>query len=399
MSNLYEWQGINIHGQKIDGVATVAHQKILWTQLENRGIVVLRIKKNKLASRTTYQKISRNKLTEFTRQFAILCQANVAVVDALQIIQREDPHLPLKNLLGALKKNIENGLSLGEAFQQFPQYFDKIYCGLIQAGEQSSSLAKLLAQLADYQEQMLTLRAKITKALFYPVTVALVAAIITAGLLIFVVPQFKNIFHSFGAELPWFTQTIMQISSWVQYGYQQWLGGLILGGIAYRYLIPHFNWVNAWRDRLALQLPIIGGLLTTAIFARWARILATLLNAGLPLIDALRMANPTIGNHIVQAAMENVLHQVSSGIHFSQALSAHACCPHRLIQMITVGESAGQLAAMLEKVAHWQQAELDRSIDYFSKWLEPAVMMILAAITGSLIIAMYLPIFKLGGIM
>ena len=395
MINLYEWQGINAAGQRVQDQQTAANSHDLYNQLQNQGIVVIKIKK-KLLLFGKFQKISMKQLAEFTHQLGILCQANVDLVTALQITVHEEYHTDLEKLIIAIKKNIENGMSLAESLNHFPLFFDKVYCALIEAGEQSGTLGKMLMQLADYQEKMLALRAKIAKALFYPAAVAVVATLITIGLLIFVVPQFKSIFNSFGAQLPGFTQVVIQISNALQVHAKKFLILIVIIVTCCRYSIRHFVKAQAWRDKILLRLPMVGRLLTVAFLARWTRLLATLLRAGLSLVDALRIAGKSISNQKIQRQMEEVIQRVIAGGAFNQALSIHTCFSSRITQMVAVGENTGQLSTMLEKIADGQQISLDRSIDYFSKWLEPAVMMILAIVTGGLIIAMYLPVFKLG---
>jgi len=399
MNSFYQWNGINRYGQRVSGAETAINSQKLSETLRNQGIVVLKIKKSLAGMQKNRKKISAKQLAEWTRQVAILTQANVDLVNTLNIVLQEIDNPVLFNTVTQIKNYIENGLSFADALQHFPTYFDKIYCSLIQAGEGSGTLSKMLIQLADYQEQMLALRAKIIKALFYPLSIALAAVLITLGLLMFVVPQFETIFANFGAQLPFFTQMILQVSATVHAHGKKTGLILLIAIISYRTLIRHFSQFSAWRDRFWLKIPLIGPLMTTAIFAQWTRILATLINAGLPLVEALCMANRTVANQSIQTALQDVIHQISAGSSFHQALSRHACFSRSMIQMITIGENAGQLAAMLEKIADSQQQILNRAIDYFSKWLEPAMMMILAIIIGSLIIAMYLPVFKLGAVM
>jgi type IV pilus assembly protein PilC len=395
MINLYEWQGINATGQRVQDQQAAANSRDLFNQLQNQGIVVINIKK-KLLLFGKLQKISLKQLAEFTHQLGILCQANVDLVTALQITVHEEYHTDLEKLIIAIKKNIENGMSLAESLNHFPLFFDKVYCALIEAGEQSGTLGKMLMQLADYQEKMLTLRAKIAKALFYPAAVAVIATLITIGLLIFVVPQFKIIFTSFGAQLPGFTQVVIEISNGLQAHAKKFLILIVMIITSCRYAIRHFAKARTCLDNILLQLPMVGRLLTVAFLARWTRLLATLLRAGLSLVDALRIAGKSISNQKIQRQMDDVIQRVIDGGAFNQALSTHSCFSSRITQMIAVGENTGQLSTMLEKIAEGQQISLDRSIDYFSKWLEPVVMMILAIVTGGLIIAMYLPVFQLG---
>lgn len=399
MNNIYQWNGVDPQGQRAHGKETANNAKELREILKNRGMAIFKIKKTTFFNLRRPKKISEKQLSELTAQIALLLQSNVDLINALQMMIQEADNSTLKTIVITIKKNIENGMSFSQSLNQFPQHFDKIYCGLIHAGEQSGTLGQMMKQLADYQEKMLSLRAKIKKSLFYPTTVAIVALLVTVGLLIFIVPQFENIFNNFGAKLPLFTQAVLKISHILQVHAKKMLLFLLAGFVSYRYFTRRYARFSAWVDQAVLRLPVVGELLLMAIFCRWTRVLATLLTAELSLVAALRIAKKTVSNRSIQTAMSAVIQQVSAGSLFYQALSAHSCFSRRIIQMIAVGENAGQLAVMLEKIADNQQAALDNRVDYFSKWLEPAIMIILAVITGSLIIAMYLPVFQLGAVM
>lgn len=397
----YFFQGIDANGKKIHGKETACNLQQLHEKLKARGISVLKTKV--LISLSLFDKLNRKipqkTLLDFTRQLGMLCQANLDLVNALHIISQEMTHPVLRKLIFSIKNDIENGLNFGKALEKYPQYFDKIFCGLVNAGEQSGTLSEMLTQLADHQEQMVGLRAKITKALFYPSAIILAAILITSGLLIFVVPQFKNIFSSFGAELPLFTQWVIRISGAIQTQSGKSLVFLGMMALIYQWIMKKYEKSIQWRDQQLLRLPLIGQWLTAAIFARWTRTLATLLFAGIPLVDALETAGKMITNRCCQRDMAALIAQINTGAGFYQAFADNPRFPQRIAQMISVGESGGQLAEMLNQIARLEQAALDRAIETVSQWLEPTVMLILAVLIGGLIIAMYLPIFRLGAVM
>lgn len=396
MNKGYQWQGINHLGQRVHGREIATNSKNLKERLQNRDIVVLTVKKNLAWRKPFSTKISIKIIADFTRQLAILCVSNLELVQALQILSSQDTHPALQNLIVSIKKHIENGLTFSQTLAKFPQYFDHVFCGLIQAGEQSGTLGQMLTQLADHQEQILNLKTKIIKTLFYPLTILVVAMLITSGLLIFVVPQFENIFKNFGAELPLFTQMIIHFSNKMRSHFLIISIVLILLMFVYLKSIKHSPGFCTWRDRQLLRIPVIGKLLLTSLLAQWTRILATLLAAGLPLLAALQMAANTITHQTFQNALLEVIKQINNGQTFGYAIQNNSLFPQRVVQMISVGENSGQMVAMLYKISEVQQISLDRAIDYSSKWLEPALMLLIAAITSALIVAMYLPVFRLG---
>lgn len=395
----YLWLGISESGQKTGGKEQASNRQKLRLALQARGIAVLKITKiaNPFFSRNA--RISAKKIAVWTRQLAILATANMELPHALAMTIQQNENSSLGKLIHSIKLQVENGMSFADALRTHPHFFDKVYCGLIQAGEQSGKLDKILIQLADYQEQNLLLQAKITKALFYPILVSVVALLVTAGLLIFVVPQFKNIFNSFHAQLPLFTQIIIQLSNTATAYVKKCFLLVLAAAFGFRYGLAKWVWLGQQLDKQLLKIPWVGSLLIATAGVRWARILGTLLNAGLSLVEALQITANTIANQTIRMAMLDVITEISSGTAFYQALNKHTCFPSSAIQMISVGENSGQLALMLEKAADAGQSLLDRWIEYLSKWLEPVIMMVLAVVTGSLIIAMYLPVFKLGSVM
>lgn len=394
---MYRWYGINAHGQRVHGRRIAHNSNQLRQQLHSEGISVLSIRKIWTLQNHS-KKISAKHLADFTRQVAILYQANIALTLIFKIIKQEDHNLRLQILILALLEHVENGMTLSQALAQFPQYFDNIYCGLVQAGEASGSLSQTLSQLADHQEQMLSLREKIAKAMYYPAATLTIALLITWGLLIFVVPQFQNIFSNFGSQLPLFTQLIIKLSLLLRQHFLFGVISLFSLFFLFKILLKNSTSWSSWIEDKLLCLPILGKILHATIIAHWSQILATTLIAGIPLIDALQIAAKAIPSRSYQRSLSFLILAINNGQTFYQALQSCSFFTPRIIQMIMVGESSGQLTFMLHKISQIQQSQLNKRIELLSKWLEPFIMMILAILIGSLIIAMYLPIFKLGAV-
>ncbi len=395
---LFNWQGINAKGLKVQGKDHAANVKILLAQLQHREICVLSIKKIYGVANPALKASSR-KIMEFTRQMALLNEANFELIQSLQLLIQQEKNLRFKKIINALKLAIENGASLAEAFSHFPHHFDKMYCGIIQSGEQSGTLGAMLMHLAQYQENLLESKVKITKALFYPITLIFTTTLITLGLLLYVIPQFQTIFSSFGAPLPAFTLLIIHISQTLQNQMIVFLITSVLFFSIYLFFLKNTSAYQHWRDRIKLALPFCKQLIIANTFARWTRIMSTLLTAQLPLIESLQIANQTLVNLTLQSEMEKSIELIKEGQAFYQALATHKYFPKQLISILSVGENTGRLPQVLQKMAQTQQSMLDRQIDYFSKWLEPVSMLLLAIMVGSLIIGMYLPIFQLGAIL
>lgn len=395
---LFNWHGINSKGLIVQGKDKAADAKMLIAQLQEQEICVLSIKKISSVA-NPFSKISPQKISGFTRQLAVLCDANVDLIQSFTLLIQQEKNLRFKKIIEALKNEIENGASLSEAFNHFPNHFDKIFCGILQSGEQSGTLSAMLMHLAEYQENMLELSAKIIKALFYPLTLVFTATLITLGLLLYVVPQFKTIFSGFGAQLPKFTLFIIDISQIIQNQIIFFMVSLITIFIIYLYFLKNSARFNHWQDKIKLYLPFFNHFIKNSTFARWTRIMSTLLTAQMSLIDSLQIANQTLANLTLQLEMQKVINRIKEGEAFHQALTNHPHFPQQLVSLLTVGESTGRLPQMLQRMAQVQQSMLDRQIDYISKWLEPASMLILAVMIGGLIIGMYLPIFQLGAIL
>ncbi len=393
------WHGINHKGLRVSGQQQAPNVNTVKINLIKHGITPLKIKRQTkhIISRRN-QKISNKAIADFTSQLAMLLQTHIPLSEALQIIAEGYKPSALKTMVLSLKKQLESGNTFSNALQQFPKHFNTIYCGLTHAGEQSGTLTTLLSELADYQKRMLTLKNKVAKALFYPIIVLVIAVCITTGLLVFVVPQFQNVFANFGAKLPWFTQCVIKLSDLVQQYGLTMLVSLFAVVLSFRFLLARSLSFKRNLDVFLLKLPLIGNIIKTATLARLLRILATTTRSGIPLIDALTLANKSMTHYRYKQAMNNIISEVSAGTALNQAMNNSRLFPARAIQMIAIGEQSGSLDIMLEEIAKLYQTLLDNILDYLSKLLEPAIMMILAVLTGGLVIAMYLPIFKMGAV-
>jgi type IV pilus assembly protein PilC len=343
-------------------------------------------------------KVTRKDITVFTRQIATMLGAGISFIQALDLIKRGQHKPKLYSLFAFLKNRIENGTPIAEAFRQHPELFDKLYCGLIFAGEQSGSLDVMFDRLASYKEKSDAIQGKIKKALFYPVAVMIIAMLVSIALLLFVVPQFESLFANFSADLPLPTRIAITLSAFLQ----QHGGLLFFAFIIAVYTIRFFMrrnlaWIN-YRDQVLLKIPMIGSILVKAIIARFTRTLSTTFAAGLPIIDALRAASGAAGNYIYQRAIQKISDNITAGQTLEQSMRQTFLFPPMVIQMIAIGEESGTLESMLSKIANIYENEVDNAVDGLSTLIEPVIMLILGIIIGSLVIAMYLPVFKLGSV-
>lgn len=394
----YSWHGLNRDGQRCQGKIAAQNRSAAEDLLQQQGISVFTLKRQ-LHLIKSAKNLNKKQIVYFTRQLANLCQANLTVSQALAIIGKNQCEPLLQQIVNTLITNLTEGKSFYEALNKFPNIFDTTYLSLIKAGEASGTLPQILNQLADYQERALNLNGKIKKALYYPVAIAVVATLITIGLLVFIVPQFESVFANFGAELPPFSRAVIHLSSlFRQYGFYLLpaIGAIF---IYYRLSLRHNPIFNSHKDQLLLKLPVIREWIKAAALARWSRLMAATVGAGVPLLIALQQASGVIQNSVFQVAMQTVIRQVQAGDPLHQTLEAQAFFPYRFTQLIAAGENSGTLAAMLEKAAALEQQSFDQTIEQITQLLEPVTMLLLSLITGSIIIAMYLPVFKMGSIL
>lgn len=391
------WEGKNKQGEIIKGESNALNISVVKADLRRQNIIPLKVKKKTPPLFSFLKKeISSRDITIVTRQLATMLSAGIPLVQAFELTIRGQNNLGVQNLLSAIKADVEGGSPFADAIAKHPRYFNELYCNLVRAGEQSGSLDIMLTRIATYKEKMESLMAKIRKALVYPAAVIAVAFIVTTILLVFVVPQFEALFKGFGADLPALTKVVIQLSDFFK---QYWImmfgiiGASIWGLIKAKQKVPA---VAHNIDRLLLRLPIIGGILEKAIIARYARTLATTFSAGLPLVDALKAVAGAAGNIVYGNAILNICEGVTTGQQLQLSMQTTQLFPPMVIQMVAIGEESGTLELMLSKVADFYEEEVDNAVDSLSSLLEPLILVILGVLVGGLVIAMYLPIFKLG---
>ncbi|MGB2818841.1 MAG: type II secretion system F family protein [Burkholderiaceae bacterium] len=390
---VFRWEGRDKNGRVVKGEMRAGGDSVVAAALRRRGIMATKIKKQ---SFSRGRKITQKDLALFTRQLSTMLKAGVPLMQSFDIVGRGHANPSMARLMNDIRMDVETGTSLNQAFRKYPLYFDPLFCNLVAAGEQAGILETLLDRLAMYQEKTIALKGKIKKALFYPVMIILVAILVTAVIMIFVIPSFKSVFTSFGADLPAPTLVVIAMSDFfVAYWYIVF--GLLFGGIYFL--------VQAWKrspkvqstiDRLALKLPVLGEMLQKAAIARWSRTLATTFAAGVPLVEALDSVGPSAGNAVYKEATRQVQTEVNIGTSLAQSMQNTGVFPNMAIQMTQIGEESGSLDSMLSKVADYYEREVDETVDALSSLLEPMIMVILGVIIGGIVIAIYMPIFKLG---
>lgn len=392
---IYSWEGVDTNGMRVRGEIHANNIAALKSELRRQMITPIKAHE-KFRFFSLHKSLKSHQIMDFTRQLTTLINANIAIVPALQIIGKSN--LRLQTLVNVIKNKIESGSSLSAALSQYPQYFDALFCNLVYAGEQSSTLGIMLKQIVNYQEKQNKLNNKIKKTLIYPLTVLIIAFLVATVMLIFVVPQFQTMFQSFGAQLPLYTQFIIKISSVVK-AYSGWIvSGLILAIFVSKWLQTHSK-VYAYKiDNWLIKIPLLGSILTKAIIARFARTLATTFNAGVSINDALKIIAGSCGNLVYTEAILQIREQINAGTLIHTAIKNTALFPSHAVQMLAIGEESGELTLMLEHIAAFYEQKVDDAADNFSKLLEPALMIFLGLIIGGLIAAMYLPIFKLGSV-
>jgi type IV pilus assembly protein PilC len=397
----FQWTGLSARGKKLEGEMTGTSIALVKASLRKQGITPSKVKRKPkplFGIGAGGQKITAKDIAIFTRQIATMLTAGVPLIQSLEMISSGAKNKSLSKLISSIADEVKAGQPLAKSLRAYPRYFDELYCDLIHSGEQSGALDKIFDRVAVYKEKAEALKSKIKKAMFYPIAVVVVALIVTSILLIFVVPQFQDIFSSFGAELPAFTLFVIGISEFMQKSW--WIFLLVIGISIYSYkealirssAVRHFN------DRLVLQFPVVGMILHKAAVARYARTLSTTFAAGVPLVDALDSAAGASGNVIYKNAIVEIKAEVSSGNQMNWAMRNSKLFPDMVIQMVSIGEESGSLDGMLEKVANIYEQEVDDAVDGLSSLLEPLIMAVLAVLVGGLIIAMYLPIFQLGSV-
>lgn len=394
----YVYKGVNRRGNKVDGElkgTSIAEVKAL---LRQQGITPSGVKRKPKSLFSGERKINALDIAIFTRQMATMLGAGVPLVQAIDLIANGADNKSLRTLMQKISVKVQAGLPLSEVLREHPKYFDELYCDLIKSGEASGALDSIFDRLAIYKEKAEALKSKIKKAMFYPIAVLVIAAVVTSILLIFVVPQFAEIFAGFGAELPAFTLFVLGISEMMQQYWWVVLGALIATGFLIKKTYGNNLKFRTWMDGLIIRAPVIGNILNKAAVARYARTLSTTFAAGVPLIEALESAAGASGNEVYKNAILFIREEVSSGNQMYLAMKQTDQFPEMVVQMVSIGEETGALDSMLGKVANIYEQEVDDAVDGLTALLEPLIMAVLGVVIGGLIIAMYLPIFQLGEI-
>jgi type IV pilus assembly protein PilC len=391
----FVWEGTDKKGKRIKGKMLAVSEAAVKADLRRQGVLAKRVRKEVQLFKAG-KKIVSEDIALFARQLATMLQAGIPMVQCFDIIGNGHDKPSMQKLVLAVKSDVEAGTSLHEALAKHPLYFDDLFVNLVEAGEHAGALETLLDKVATYKEKTEALKKKIKKALFYPAAVLAVAVIVTVILLVFVIPQFESLFKGFGADLPAFTQMVINLSRYVQE--QGWWMLIVAGagGYAFFYFKKRSRKMRQFLDRMMLKAPVIGPIMVKAAIARYSRTLSTMFAAGVPLVEALTSVAGATGNIVFEDATLRIRDEVSTGQRLQRSMEATGLFPNMVIQMIAVGEESGSLDQMAAKVADFYEADVDAAVDAMSSLLEPLIMAILGVLVGGLVIAMYLPIFKLG---
>jgi type IV pilus assembly protein PilC len=388
------WEGKDKRGNKVRGKSLAQNETALRADLRRQGVAATRVKTQSAVRRGG--SVTPQDIAVFARQLATMMSAGIPMVQAFEIIGNGHEKPAMQKLVLDIKGSIEGGSTLHESLAKHPLYFDDLFVNLVEAGEHAGALETLLDKIATYKEKTEALKKKIKKALFYPAAVLVVAVIVTVILLIFVIPQFESLFKGFGADLPAFTQMVVNMSKFMQH--QGWLLAVVVGGGIYAFLYFHKRSRNMRRvlDRAMLKFPVIGPILVKSAIARFARTLSTMFAAGVPLVEAMQSVAGATGNIVYEEGTLRMKDEVATGQRLQRAMENTGLFPNMVVQMIAVGEESGSLDTMSGKVAEFFEAEVDNAVDSMSSLMEPMIMVVLGVLVGGMVIAMYLPIFKLG---
>jgi len=388
----FTWVGTDRGGKTVRGEMRAVGTAQVNALLRRQGVRVVEVKRQRLRGGS----ISEKDIALFTRQMATMMKSGVPLLQAFDIVGKGHSNAAVAKLLFDIKTEVETGSSLKQAFEKHPLYFDALFCNLIGAGEAAGILDSLLERLATYKEKILAIKSKIKAALFYPAAIVVVAFVITSIIMIFVIPSFKSVFASFGADLPAPTLMVMAMSDFFVEYWWAIFGGIGFAGWFFFYTWKRSKKMQMFMDRFMLRIPVFGGLVRKSAIARWTRTLATMFAAGVPLVEALDSVAGAAGNYDYYVATKKVQSEVSTGSSLTSAMAGTEVFPNMVIQMVTIGEEAGSLDAMLSKVADFYEQEVDDSVEALSSLMEPMIMVVLGTLIGGLVIAMYLPIFKMG---
>lgn len=395
---LFLWEGVDRKGTRIRGETLAVNIILLKADLRRQGISPLKVKKKSKPLFGKGKKIVSKDISIFARQLATMMNAGVPLVQSFEIIGQGHEKPAMRELVMNIKNDVESGTGLADSLSKHPKYFDILFTNLVNAGEQSGALETLLDKIAIYKEKTEELKSKVKKALFYPIAVLIVAFIVSAILLIFVVPQFQSLFESFGADLPAFTQMVVNLSVVAQKWWWAALLGIWAAVVAFNNAKKKSPALRRSIDVISLKIPIIGNILEKSAIARFARTLSTMFAAGVPLVEAMESVAGATGNVLYEEATLRMKDEVSTGTQLQESMRTTALFPNMVVQMVAIGEESGSLDNMLSKVADYYEAEVDDLVDGLSSLLEPLIMAVLGVMVGGLVIAMYLPIFKLGSV-
>lgn len=397
--DLFLWEGTDKKGGKVSGETRSANAALVKSELRRQGINPKKIKKKAMSGfGSGKKKITAKDIALFSRQLATMMSSGVPLVQSFEIIGRGHENPSMQDLILAIKSDVEGGNTLTDSMRKHPYYFDDLYCNLVQAGEQAGILEGLLHKIALYKEKVEAIKGKIKKALFYPVAIMVVAFIITTILMVFVIPQFEELFKGFGADLPALTKFVVAVSEVFQAWWWAMFGGA--GAVVYGLVEAkkRSRKVNQALDRILLKLPILGEIVTKATVARFARTLSTMFAAGVPLVEGMTTVAGASGNIVYETAILKIRDNVASGMSLQASMRQTGLFSNMVVQMVAIGEEAGSLDAMLGKVADYYEQEVDDAVDGLSTLLEPIIMAVLGVIIGTLVVAMYLPIFQMGNV-
>ena len=399
-NTVFFWSGTDRNGRKSKGEVLATSAAIARVQLRKQGVVAKSVKKKSKPLFTFgAKKIKAADIAIFTRQLATMMKAGVPLVQAFDIVAEGTDHEKMRELIMTVRTDVSSGTGLAGALEKHPAHFDELFCSLVASGENSGTLEVMLDRVATYKEKTEALKAKIKKALTYPIAVIVVAIVVTGILLVKVVPQFAETFQSFGSDLPGFTLFVLRISEWVQSWWFIMLLGFFAAGYVFSQAKRRSKRFADGIDAVALKLPIIGSVVHDAVIARFSRTLSTTFAAGVPLVDALESTAGAAGNAIYAQGIRRIRDDVTSGTALAISIRTTGLFPTMLLQMTAIGEESGSLDDMLGKVADHYEAAVDNAVDSLSSLMEPMIMSVLGVLVGGLMIAMYLPIFMLGSVM
>lgn len=395
----FKWSGIDKKGKRVEGTTHAADTASAESELKSRGIEVTSITEKKEIQIFTKRKvIGPQDILLFTRYLSTMVQAGLPIVQSLEIISRDTENPEMRELLVKVKNSVTGGKTLADSFGEYPEQFNELYVNLIKAGEKSGTLDRILVRLGTYLERTEMLKRKVKKALIYPIAIVTVAFVVTLILLVFVVPRFEKIFSSFGAELPFFTQVIVNLSNFIQSYWWLMLLVIVGGSVGLVKYIKKSKEAQYKRDKIILRIYLVGIIIKKSIIARFARTLAITLEAGMPIVEAMRAMSALMGNKIYSDGINKICDDLTSGKQLSAAMTSSKLFPNMTVQMIAVGEASGKLTDMLNKIADYYEDDVNNIVDNLSSLLEPLIMAVLGVIIGSFVIAMYLPIFKIGSL-